>query len=80
MQHFKLTEPERFESASLHLPVKFCQPKETRLRLPGNATDGSPENWKRLEEDWSSFWRPQGQEQLQSGGKAAAGGQYNLER
>ncbi|KIP12403.1 hypothetical protein PHLGIDRAFT_27246 [Phlebiopsis gigantea 11061_1 CR5-6] len=73
LKHFKFTEPDKFESASLHLPVKFCQPKETRLRLPGNAMDGNPENWKRLEEDWTSFWRPRGQEHLQSGGKAAVG-------
>ena len=80
LKHFKTTEQERFGSAALELPVRLSQPKETRLRLPGNAMEGDPERWKQLEEQWASFWRPRGKERLQSGGKAAVNGMSSSHR
>lgn len=78
-QHFRTTEQQKFESLALELPITFSRPIETRLRLPGNAMDGDPENWKRLEDDWASFWRPRGQERLQSGGKASVEGTARIQ-
>ncbi|EKM61151.1 uncharacterized protein PHACADRAFT_190295 [Phanerochaete carnosa HHB-10118-sp] len=71
LKHFKDTEQERFSSTTLELPVKFCQPGGTRVRLPGNAMNGDPQRWQQLEEQWTTFWRPRGKERLRSTGKAA---------
>ncbi|GJE87623.1 ER-golgi trafficking TRAPP I complex 85 kDa subunit-domain-containing protein [Phanerochaete sordida] len=71
LKHFKTIEQDRFNSTVLELPVRFSQPRETRLRLPGNATDGDPQRWEQLEEQWATFWRPRGKERLQPTGKAA---------
>ncbi len=54
--------------------VSFCQVRQTRVRLPGDAIEGDPERWQHLEENWASFWRPQGKERLEQSGKAAVNG------
>ncbi|PSS37571.1 hypothetical protein PHLCEN_2v587 [Hermanssonia centrifuga] len=74
LKHFKTTEEERWASANLALRVSFCQVRQTRVRLPGDAIEGDPESWQHLEENWASFWRPQGKERLEQSGKAAVNG------
>ena len=56
------------------MPVTFCQPKQTRIRFPGNNIEGNPEEWTRREEDWSDFWRSKGKEKLERSSKAAVDG------
>ncbi|KZT72776.1 hypothetical protein DAEQUDRAFT_749133 [Daedalea quercina L-15889] len=70
-KHFKETEPDKWRSSSLRLSVTFCQPKQTRVRFPGNNIEGDPEEWTRREEDWASFWAPRGKEKLERSSKAA---------
>ncbi|CAL1695522.1 unnamed protein product [Somion occarium] len=71
LKHFKSTEEERWASMELELPVSFVQVKESRVRLPGDAIEGPPEEWELREEDWLSFWKSRGPEKLERGGKAA---------
>ncbi|TFY57186.1 hypothetical protein EVJ58_g7180 [Rhodofomes roseus] len=70
-KHFKATEPEKWKSASLQLPVSFCQPKQTKVRFPGNNFEGDPKEWTRREEDWAEFWASRGKEKLERSSKAA---------
>ncbi|KAH9937068.1 ER-golgi trafficking TRAPP I complex 85 kDa subunit-domain-containing protein [Fomitopsis serialis] len=70
-KHLKETEPERWKSASLQLPVTFCEPKQTGVRFPGNNIEGDPEEWTRREEDWAYFWASRGKEKLERSSKAA---------
>lgn len=61
-------------ASELKLPISFCQAKQTRVRLPGDAVEGDPEVWRVIEDDWAAFWRPRGQERLELSGKAAVNG------
>lgn len=61
-------------ASELKLPINFCQAKQTRVRLPGDAVEGDPEVWRVIEDDWAAFWRPRGQERLELSGKAAVNG------
>ncbi|KAK7694801.1 hypothetical protein QCA50_001989 [Cerrena zonata] len=55
----------------LRLPITFVQVKQSRVRLPGDAIEGPPEEWDLREEDWLAFWKSRGKEKLEKGGKAA---------
>lgn len=58
----------------LKLPITFVQVKQSRVRLPGDASEGPPEEWDLREQDWLTFWKSRGKEKLEKGGKAAVDG------
>ncbi|TFK91662.1 hypothetical protein K466DRAFT_482283 [Polyporus arcularius HHB13444] len=70
-KHFKETEGDRWKSLDLHLPISFCQAKQTRVRYPGDAVEGDAATWEKLEQDWATFWTSRGKEKLSKSGKAA---------
>ncbi|KAI0639808.1 ER-golgi trafficking TRAPP I complex 85 kDa subunit-domain-containing protein [Trametes polyzona] len=70
-KHFKTTEGDAWKKLNLQLPITFCQPKQTRIRSPGDAIEGDSAVWETLEEDWSAFWSTRGKEKLGKSGKAA---------
>ena len=76
MQHFKATEGDIWTKLGLELPISFCQPKQTRIRFPGDSVQGDSSVWQKLEEDWQSFWSSHGREKLGKSGKAAVNGTH----
>ena len=62
----------------LKLPITFVQVKQCRVRLPGDAIEGPPEEWDLREQDWLSFWKSRGKEKLEKGGKAAVDGKISF--
>ncbi len=73
-QHFKTTDGDKWKSLNLQLPITFCQAKQTRIRTPGDAVEGDPAAWEKLEQDWSSFWTSRGKEKLGKSAQAAVNG------
>ncbi|KAG8699356.1 hypothetical protein FRC09_006668 [Ceratobasidium sp. 395] len=61
------------EAASeLKLPIRFCQPQKTQVRVGTLDADEDAEVWDDLEERWKSFWKPNGSCTLRSSGRAQA--------
>ncbi|KAG9097649.1 hypothetical protein FS749_005806 [Ceratobasidium sp. UAMH 11750] len=61
------------EAASkLKLPIRFCQPQKTQVRVGTLDADDDTEIWEDLEERWKSFWKPNGPCTLRSSGRAQA--------
>ncbi|KAG8747243.1 hypothetical protein FRC10_001859 [Ceratobasidium sp. 414] len=61
------------EAASkLKLPIRFCQPQKTQIRVGTLDADDGTEIWEDLEERWKSFWKPNGPCTLRSSGRAQA--------
>lgn len=63
------------EAASkLKLPVRFCQPQKTQVRVGTLDSDDDAGVWEGLEERWKTFWKPRGIASLRSSGRAQAEG------
>ncbi|QRW04932.1 ER-Golgi trafficking TRAPP I complex 85 kDa subunit [Ceratobasidium sp. AG-Ba] len=56
----------------LKLPVRFCQPYKTQVRVGTLDGDDDTEVWEGLEDRWKSFWKPNGACVLCSSGRAQA--------
>ncbi|KAG8754517.1 hypothetical protein FRC12_011166 [Ceratobasidium sp. 428] len=70
-----LTSTSGQEAASeLKLPIRFCQPQKTQVRVGTLDADEDAEVWDDLEERWKSFWKPNGSCTLRSSGRAQAEG------
>jgi trafficking protein particle complex subunit 8 len=77
-QHFKSTAGDIKALSDMKVPFSFCVPNQTRLRLPRDPSDGHSADWQMREEEWRNFWKLQGPERLQLGGKAAVNGEIPL--
>ncbi|KAG9118362.1 hypothetical protein FRC07_007148, partial [Ceratobasidium sp. 392] len=61
------------EAASeLKLPIRFCQPQKTQVRVGTLDADDDAEVWDDLEERWKMFWKSHGSCILRSSGRAQA--------
>ncbi|KAA1467917.1 hypothetical protein DENSPDRAFT_856966 [Dentipellis sp. KUC8613] len=69
-QHFLDTSEDRHDIAGMKLPVTFCIPKATRVRLPGDSVGGSQNIWEAREDTWRTFWKNHGKEGLRGSGTA----------
>ncbi|KAH7345279.1 ER-golgi trafficking TRAPP I complex 85 kDa subunit-domain-containing protein [Rhizoctonia solani] len=58
--------------SQLALPVRFCQPNKTQIRVGTLDSDEDTHIWGQLEEGWKSYWKPNGQCILRSSGIAQA--------
>lgn len=74
LKHFLATSQNRRLLADLQLPVTFCVPRETKVRLPREGLDNEKSVWASREESWRQFWKPHGNERLINSGKAAING------
>jgi hypothetical protein len=72
-QHLASVADGKEDLAELKLPMTFCVPRQTKVRLPRDSLGGDAE-WETREEDWQTFWKPRGPERLKQGGKAAVNG------
>ncbi|CAE7231072.1 unnamed protein product [Rhizoctonia solani] len=54
--------------SQLALPVRFCQPHKTQIRVGTLDSDEDTHIWDRLEESWKTYWKPNGQCTLRSSG------------
>jgi hypothetical protein len=74
-QHFLSTPGSKEKLAGLQLPINFCVPRESRVRLPRQCSKKDDELWTAREETWRSYWKPHGPQSLKEIGKAAVNGQ-----
>ncbi|CAE6431018.1 unnamed protein product [Rhizoctonia solani] len=58
--------------SQLALPVRFCQPHKTQIRVGTLDSDEDARIWDQLEEGWRMYWKPNGQCTLRSSGIAQA--------
>ncbi|KAG8734014.1 hypothetical protein FRC11_013500 [Ceratobasidium sp. 423] len=58
--------------SQLALPVRFCQPHKTQIRVGTLDADEDTHIWDQLEESWKTYWKPKGQCNLRSSGIAEA--------
>ncbi|KAF8707788.1 ER-Golgi trafficking TRAPP I complex 85 kDa subunit, partial [Rhizoctonia solani] len=58
--------------SQLALPVRFCQPQKTQIRVGTLDSDEDTQIWDQLEESWKRHWKPNGQCILRSSGIAQA--------
>ncbi|KDN42910.1 hypothetical protein RSAG8_06436, partial [Rhizoctonia solani AG-8 WAC10335] len=58
--------------SQLALPVRFCQPHKTQIRVGTLDSDEDTYIWHQLEESWRTYWKPNGQCILRSSGIAQA--------
>ncbi|EUC53708.1 trapp complex protein Trs85, partial [Rhizoctonia solani AG-3 Rhs1AP] len=58
--------------SQLALPVRFCQPHKTQIRVGTLDSDEDARIWDQLEEGWRTYWKPNGQCTLRSSGIAQA--------
>ncbi|KAI0321379.1 ER-golgi trafficking TRAPP I complex 85 kDa subunit-domain-containing protein [Amylostereum chailletii] len=70
-QHFTETAQSSVNFGLFQLPATFCDVHKTRIRVQGDSIGGDSDTWDSREDTWRSFWKSQGKETLQTGGKAA---------
>ncbi|CAE6378800.1 unnamed protein product [Rhizoctonia solani] len=58
--------------SQLALPIRFCQPHKTQIRVGTLDSDEDARIWDQLEQDWKTYWKPNGQCDLRSSGLAQA--------
>ncbi|KAJ1311731.1 hypothetical protein OPQ81_010201 [Rhizoctonia solani] len=58
--------------SQLMLPVRFCQPHKTQIRVGTLDSDEDIQIWSQLEEGWKAYWKTNGQCVLRSSGIAQA--------
>ncbi|CAE6428840.1 unnamed protein product [Rhizoctonia solani] len=58
--------------SQLALPVRFCQPQKTQIRVGTLDSDEDTQIWDQLEGSWKKYWGPNGQCTLRSSGIAQA--------
>ena len=47
----------KVDLASFRLPITFCKPKLTRLRLRDDHSGDDEDEWEAREREWTEFWR-----------------------
>ena len=50
----------KLDLASLRLPVTFCKPNLTKLRLRDEHLRDGDGEWEEREREWTEFWRARG--------------------
>ncbi|CAE6523932.1 unnamed protein product [Rhizoctonia solani] len=58
--------------SQLALPIHFCQPHKTQIRVGTLDADEDTHIWDQLEESWKTYWKPKEQCVLRSSGIAQA--------
>jgi len=53
----------KIDLASFHLPITFCKPKFTKLRLRDDHLGDDRGEWKEREREWAEFWRAGGRKE-----------------
>ncbi|RXW19510.1 hypothetical protein EST38_g6333 [Candolleomyces aberdarensis] len=74
--HMQSTEPETISTLNLTIPLKFCQPKQCKIRFPGESTLGDASIWERREEEWRAFQKSTGSKQLLVASKKVCANEY----
>ncbi|TFK56961.1 hypothetical protein OE88DRAFT_1715773 [Heliocybe sulcata] len=70
-KHFLATDGEEGKMANWKLPFSFCNPRQTKIRLPSQGVGGRKTVWESRETQWESFWKSKGNSRLENSGKAA---------
>ena len=79
VQHFQSTEPEQIELLNLKMPIRFSQPKQCKVRFPGEGQFSGSTVWESREEEWKKFQRSSGNTQaLAPARKVCANGVMSL--
>lgn len=61
--HLKSTEPERIGSLDLKMPIKFCRPKQCKVRFPSESQFSDSTVWENREDEWRAFQKSLGTKQ-----------------
>lgn len=71
-KHFLATGGDDTRIAGWKLPINFCNPKQTKIRLPNQGVNGLDSVWADRETKWETFWKSKGgRNRLEASGKAA---------
>ncbi|KAF9650034.1 hypothetical protein BDM02DRAFT_3185724 [Thelephora ganbajun] len=58
--HWVDTAGAKVDLASFRLPITFCKPKLTKLRLRDDQSGDDKGEWEEREREWTGFWRARG--------------------
>ncbi|KJA29295.1 hypothetical protein HYPSUDRAFT_176107 [Hypholoma sublateritium FD-334 SS-4] len=58
--YWKSTDPEYASSADLRIPITLCVTKQSKLRFPGDTSNGDTDIWASRQDAWTTFSKGQG--------------------
>ncbi|KZT30693.1 hypothetical protein NEOLEDRAFT_1126297 [Neolentinus lepideus HHB14362 ss-1] len=70
-KHFLATGGEESKIASWKLPFSFCNPRQTKIRLPSQGVSGQDNVWEGRQTKWELFQKSRGKNRLENCDKAA---------